>query len=189
MHAYMPARKLQRGRKEYGVEDEAGNVLIEPSATTKSSTRTAAARLANDRGESVYMFEVGKDSDGTSIVVAREELRPQTPITPSHIRELQKKHHSLQSRLLAERSGQKSSSRDGAKKRIPAVALGDTKVDKWFERDRAHVALLNKKTGDTLIDFWDSNISELVEDGFLNPRDWHGSLYAYALHLGAIRPR
>jgi hypothetical protein len=73
--------------------------------------------------------------------------------------------------------------------KVPAVSIGDTEVDKWFERDRAHVALLNKKTGDTLIDFWDEDVSGLVEDGFLNPRDWHGSLYAYALHLGAIRPR
>lgn len=73
--------------------------------------------------------------------------------------------------------------------KVPAVSIGDTEVDKWFERDRQHVALLNKNTGDTLLDFWDEDVSGLVEDGFLNPRDWHGSLYAYALHLGAIRPR
>jgi hypothetical protein len=72
----MPAKKLRRGRKEYGVEDEAGNTLIDPSATTKGAARTAAARLAEGRGESVYVFEVGEDSDGTHIVVDREEIRP-----------------------------------------------------------------------------------------------------------------
>jgi len=70
----MLARKLRRGRKEYGVEDEAGNTLIEPSATTKGAARVAAARLAAGRGESVYVFEVGEDSDG------REEIRP--PVEP-----------------------------------------------------------------------------------------------------------
>jgi hypothetical protein len=72
----MPAKKLRRGRRVYGVEDEAGNTLMEPSTTPKDAARAAAARLAAGRGESVYVFEVGKDSDGTHIVVNREEIRP-----------------------------------------------------------------------------------------------------------------
>ena len=75
------------------------------------------------------------------------------------------------------------------KKKIPTVSIDDTEVEKWFERDRQHVALMNKKTGATLIEFWDDDVSELVQDGFLNPRDWRGSLYTYAITLGAIRPR
>lgn len=78
--SHMPARKLRHGRREYGVEDEAGNTPIDPSATTKGATRLAAARLAAGRGESVYVFEVGEDSDGTHIVVDREEIRP--PVEP-----------------------------------------------------------------------------------------------------------
>jgi hypothetical protein len=74
----MPAKKLRRGRREYGVEDEAGNTLIDPSATSKGSIHEAAARLAERRGESVYVFEVGEDSDGTRIVVDREEIMPPT---------------------------------------------------------------------------------------------------------------
>lgn len=72
----MLTKKLRRGHREYGVEDETGNTLIDPSATTKGAARVAAARLAERRGESVYMFEVGEDSDGTHIVVDREEIRP-----------------------------------------------------------------------------------------------------------------
>lgn len=54
--------------------------LIDPSATTKGAARVAAARLAEGRGESVYVFEVGEDSDGTRIVVDREEISP--PVEP-----------------------------------------------------------------------------------------------------------
>lgn len=75
MLPYMLAKKRRRGRREYGVEDEAGNTLIDPSATTKGAARVAAARLAEVRGESVYVFEVGEDNDGTHIVVNREEVR------------------------------------------------------------------------------------------------------------------
>jgi hypothetical protein len=85
----MPAKKLRRSRKEYGVEDEAGNWLIEPSATSKAETRVAAARFAAGRGESVYVTEVGTDRDGSSrIVVDREEIKPpaQLPKSGAQIR-------------------------------------------------------------------------------------------------------
>ena len=62
--------------KEYGVENEAGNTLIWPHVTTKGVVRDAAKRLAEKRGESVYIFEVGEDKDGTSIVVDRTEVSP-----------------------------------------------------------------------------------------------------------------
>ena len=39
----------------------------------------------------------------------------------------------------------------------------------WFERDRAHVELRNKETDKTLIEFWDNEVGEMVEDGFLDP--------------------
>lgn len=72
----MPARKLQRGHTEYGIEDEPGNTLVWPSAMTKGAARVVAKELAGTRGESVYVFEVGEDRDGTRIVVDREEIRP-----------------------------------------------------------------------------------------------------------------
>lgn len=72
----MPSRRTSRGHKEYGVEDEAGNWLIEPSAMTKKAARVAAARLAERHGESVYVIEVGEDRDGGArIVVDREEIQ------------------------------------------------------------------------------------------------------------------
>jgi len=73
----MPARKQQqRGRTEYGIEDEPGNTLVWPSAMSKEAARVMAKELAETRGESVYVFKVGEDRDGTRIVVDREEIRP-----------------------------------------------------------------------------------------------------------------
>lgn len=50
------------------------------------------------------------------------------------------------------------------------------KVETWFERDRQHVALEEEKTGQTLIDLWDEEVTEHVEQGFLDPKDYEGSL-------------
>lgn len=66
-------------------------------------------------------------------------------------------------------------------------SLKDTKLKTWFERDRAHVDLQDRKTGRTLIEFWDEDVEQLLEDGFLDRRDLHGSLYKYAVHLGALK--
>ena len=72
----MPTKKQRPGRREYGVEDETGTMLRDPSGTTRGAARIAATRLATERGESVYVIEVGRDSDGTRIVVDREEIKP-----------------------------------------------------------------------------------------------------------------
>lgn len=61
-------------------------------------------------------------------------------------------------------------------------------VEKWFERDRAHVALQDA-AGNTIIEFWDEDVASLVEDGFLDPRNWGRSLEDYAMHLGVLRKR
>lgn len=69
-------------------------------------------------------------------------------------------------------------------KRKPAKI--DPEISTWFERDRANVRLDDAKTGRTILDIWDEDVSELVEDGFLDPRDWQGSAVEYARHLGLI---
>lgn len=65
-----------------------------------------------------------------------------------------------------------------------------TEVDTWFERDRAYVILWEvDDDGDRvreIMEWWDEAVGEAVEDGFLNPRDWHGSARAYAEHLGLL---
>ena len=67
------------------------------------------------------------------------------------------------------------------------ISIEQTELEIWFERDRAHVELRNAQTGATILEFWDDDVSGLVEDGFLNPRNWHDSLYDYAAYLSVIQ--
>lgn len=71
------------------------------------------------------------------------------------------------------------------------ISLDDTIINTWFERDRAHVALWMKDEDggqgrELLVEWWDEAVGEAVEDGFLNPRDWHGSAYEYAKERGML---
>ena len=63
----------------------------------------------------------------------------------------------------------------------------DFEIETWFERDRAHVELRDRRTDQTVIEWWDENVQEAVDDGFLDPRDWLGSALDYATRLGMIR--
>lgn len=59
------------------------------------------------------------------------------------------------------------------------------RVETWFERDRAMVALYD---GDQEIaTWWDDDLRGLIEDSFLNPKDWLGSTVEYARSLGMIQ--
>ena len=52
----------------------------------------------------------------------------------------------------------------------------DCELHTWFERDRQHVELRLRGSDDTLIEFWDDAVTQAVEDGYLEPSDWFGSL-------------
>ena len=61
-------------------------------------------------------------------------------------------------------------------------------VDTWFERDRASVIVYEGEIGEkVVVEWWDEEVQELVEDGFLNPRDWEGSAIEYCKELGLIK--
>jgi hypothetical protein len=72
------------------------------------------------------------------------------------------------------------------------TGLNDTVLTTWFERDRAHVCLSRKdrdgEAGETIHEWWDEAVAQAVADGFLDPRNWHGAAFAYASHLGMIKP-
>lgn len=62
-------------------------------------------------------------------------------------------------------------------------------VDTWFERDRASV-ILKLKDGITvnesmpdLPEWWDEDVHEAVEDGFLDPKDWLTSAHEYFVQV------
>jgi hypothetical protein len=58
-------------------------------------------------------------------------------------------------------------------------------VETWFERDRAQVTVTDM-WGNTLAQWEDEEVSELIEDGFLDPTDYEMSAVKYLVHLGKI---
>ncbi len=63
----------------------------------------------------------------------------------------------------------------------------ETEIRTWFERDRAHVCLCLKDTDYTVCEGWDTAVSEAIEDGFLNPKDWHQSALTYAIERDLLK--
>lgn len=67
------------------------------------------------------------------------------------------------------------------------ATVANTTCNVWQERDRLQVELydLGNPAHDQLPIFeaWDDEARELVEDGFLDPNDWHGSAVWYLNHL------
>jgi hypothetical protein len=73
-------------------------------------------------------------------------------------------------------------------RRAPVAWTTDnTDIRTWFERDRASV-VLTTLDDTSIIEWWDDDVHEAVQDGFLNPRDWHGSAVEYANQMGAQPP-
>jgi hypothetical protein len=70
---------------------------------------------------------------------------------------------------------------------VPVLALADTRLSTWEERDRAHVELINAKNDSTIVEWWDEAVAEAVQDGFLKPGKLHESAYDYAVHVGLIQ--
>ena len=66
------------------------------------------------------------------------------------------------------------------------LRIDETELLTWFERDRAHVELRNKLDDSTIVEWWDENVADAIEDGFLNPRDYHSSAYDYAGVFGLL---
>jgi hypothetical protein len=66
------------------------------------------------------------------------------------------------------------------------LTQSQTTIETWFERDRQHVELRDSRNDSTIVEWWDEAVTEAVEDGFLNPRDWHGSAYEYASERGML---
>jgi hypothetical protein len=73
-----------------------------------------------------------------------------------------------------------------SKRRAPVLSIGDTELHTWFERDRQHVELRDKKSERTIVEWWDEEVSEAVEDGFLKPGRWHQTAFDYAADHGLL---
>jgi len=66
------------------------------------------------------------------------------------------------------------------------LRIDDTELLTWFERDRAHVELRSRLDDSTIVEWWDEEVSEAVEDGLLNSRDYRASAYEYAELRGLL---
>jgi len=66
------------------------------------------------------------------------------------------------------------------------LPIKQTQLNTWFERDRQHVALLDARNDNTIVEWWDEEVSEAIEDGFLTSRNLHGSAYDYAASIGLL---
>jgi hypothetical protein len=64
-------------------------------------------------------------------------------------------------------------------------SIDETKIETWFERDRAYVSL-RTLDDDIIIEWWDDDVSEMVADGFLNPKNYHASAFKYAKSIGLV---
>jgi hypothetical protein len=69
-------------------------------------------------------------------------------------------------------------------------SLDDTDLETWFERDRAHVELRDRLTGQTVVEWWDNDVQQAIDDGFL-PYRWsdaaaHAAAFEYAKNVGLI---
>jgi hypothetical protein len=68
------------------------------------------------------------------------------------------------------------------------LAIGATELITWCERDRAHVELRSKVDDSTIVEWWDEDLRQAVEDGFLPYGDTdnrydaklHSAAYEYA---------
>lgn len=61
---------------------------------------------------------------------------------------------------------------------------GEVQVHTWFERDRSHVEIRDEVNDETLIEWWDDDVQQLFEDGFLDSRHLKSSAIEYATYLG-----
>jgi hypothetical protein len=70
------------------------------------------------------------------------------------------------------------------------VRLDETDLHTWFERDRAHVELRDRRTGKTIVEWWDEDVQQAIEDGFLPhfapDTELHRAAFDYAKHVGLV---
>ena len=77
------------------------------------------------------------------------------------------------------------------------IDFKSTELHTWFERDRAHVELRNTDTDETIVEWWDEDVAQAVEDGFLPARAFimgklrrpdllHKAAFEYAAERGLL---
>lgn len=60
------------------------------------------------------------------------------------------------------------------------------RVEVWEERDRLHIGIQDKVTGDYYASWWDDDAREMFEDGFFKPSRLEDSVLEYAEEMGIL---
>ena len=68
------------------------------------------------------------------------------------------------------------------------LSRDDVRVEVWEERDRLHIGIQNKETGDYLASWWDNEAREMFDQGFFKrePR-LKESVLSYAEKMGILQ--
>jgi len=71
------------------------------------------------------------------------------------------------------------------KKKTPT--RDDVRVEVWEERDRLHIGIQDKETGDYYVSWWDDDARQMFEDGFFKRQpNLEESVLAYAEEMGIL---
>ncbi len=84
--------------------------------------------------------------------------------------------------------------RDPLRRVLPTTRSGhgrltrdDVRIEVWEERDRLHIGIQDKETGDYIVSWWDDEAREMFEDGFFKRgRGLKESVLTYAEEVGLL---
>jgi len=62
----------------------------------------------------------------------------------------------------------------------------NAEVQVWEERDRLHIEIRNRRTGKTIMEWWDDDARQMFEDGFFDSRRLKRSVIEYAQYVGLL---
>lgn len=65
----------------------------------------------------------------------------------------------------------------------------NTRLDTWFERDRAYVGLIDKDTDETIFELWDEDVQDAIDwVGTLgrNPDRWHRDMILHVIEMDLV---
>lgn len=69
----------------------------------------------------------------------------------------------------------------------PKPTREDVRVEVWEERDRLHIGIQNKETGEYLVSWWDDEARDMFKEGFFESgRGLEESVLDYAEEMGIL---
>lgn len=71
---------------------------------------------------------------------------------------------------------------------LPKPTTDDVEVKTWFERDRSHIDLVDTRSDKTIVEWWDAEAQQMLEDGFFEAGPGlERSVVKYAQEMGWLQ--